>query len=131
MVQEVNNSTCQYPSTLEELVDEMEMHPDRYKHFQFILNRKKHHRLGMGQKYLVVDRIGFGLYELICVDYSNGIITMILTTSDTGNSFKINLNVNNKHPDLFLINWKDVKDIVYAERNFDCADDELLELEDE
>ncbi len=78
MDKEINNSTFQYPLTIEELIDDMEKHPDRYKHLQFILNRKKNHNLGLGQKYLVVNSIGFGLYELNGVDYSNGIITMIL-----------------------------------------------------
>ena len=41
MDKEINNSTFQYPLTIEELIDDMEKHPDRYKHLQFILNRKK------------------------------------------------------------------------------------------
>jgi hypothetical protein len=128
---ETNISTCQYPSTIDELVNDMENHPDRYKHLQFILNREKHHRLGLGQKYLVVNPAGFDLYELNSVDYSNGIIQMILTAPETGNTVKINLDVCNEHPDLFLVNWKDIEEMVYAERNFNCDDDVLLELEDE
>jgi hypothetical protein len=131
MIQETNNSTCQYPSTLDKLIDDMEKHPDRYKHLQFILNRKKHHRLGMGQKYLAVNRGGFGLYELNSVDYSKGIITMILIIPDTGNPAEITLDVCNEHPDIYLINWKDIEEMVYAEQTFDCADDELLEIEDD
>jgi hypothetical protein len=129
MAQETNNNTFQYPSTLQELLDDMQS--GRYSHLQFILNRKKHHNLGMGQKYLVVNNIGFGLYELNCVDYSNGIIKMIVTNPDTGNTSEITLDVRNKHPETYLINWTDIEDMVYAERNFDCADDDLLELEDE
>jgi hypothetical protein len=129
MGEEPKNSICTYPSTLVELLDDMELYPNRYKHLQFILNREKHHNLGLGQKYLVVNNIGFGLYELNCVDYSNGIIQMILTNPDTGNTSEINLDVNNEHPETYLINWKDIEDMVYAERTFDCADDELLELE--
>jgi hypothetical protein len=131
MVQESNINTCQYPSTLDELLDDMQLHPSKYKHLQFILNRAKHHRLGLGQRYLVVNRFGFGLYELNSVDYKHGIIKMILTNPDTGNTSEINLDVNNEHPETYLINWTDIEDMVYAERNFDCADDELLELEDE
>lgn len=132
MANKENNSTYQYPSTLDELIDYMEKHPDKYKHLQFILNREKHHNLGLGQKYLVVDNFGFGLYELNSVDYRYGIIKMKLTNPDTGNSFKINLNVNNAHPNLYLINWQDVEEMVFAEGNFGNADnDVLLELEDE
>jgi hypothetical protein len=129
MVQETNNDICQYPSTLQELLDDMQS--GRYSHLQFILNRKKHHNLGLGQKYLVVNNIGFGLYELNSVDYKQGIIKMIFTNPDTGNPAEITLDVRNKHPETYLINWTDIEDMVYAERNFDCADDELLELEDE
>jgi hypothetical protein len=120
-----------YPSTLDELIDDMQLHPDKYKHLQFILNREKHHNLGLGQKYLVVNNNGFGLYELNFVDYSNGILKMIFTTPTTGNPVKINLDVYNEHPDIYLINWTDIEDMVYTERNFDCANDELLEFEDD
>jgi hypothetical protein len=109
----------------------MEKHPDKYKHLQFILNREKHHNLGMGQKYLVVNNIGFGLYQLNMVDYSNGVIQMMFTTPTTGNPVKINLDVCNEHPELFLINWKDVEEMVYAGISIGCDNDELLEIEDD
>ena len=131
MANKENNSTYQYPSTLDELIDYMEKHPVRYKQLQFILNRKKHHRLGMGQRYLVVNRFGFGLYELISVDYSNGIIQMIFTNPDTGNPAEFNLEANYEQPDIYLINWKDVEEMVYAGVSIGCDNDELLELEDE
>jgi hypothetical protein len=96
---------------------------------QFILNRKKHHRLGLGQKYLVVNSRGFGLYVLNSVDYSNGIITMIFTTPDTGNTAKINLDICNEHPDIYLINWRDVEDLVFTDCNCCDVTDELLEID--
>jgi hypothetical protein len=68
---------------LDELIDDMEKHPVRYKQLQFILNRKKHYNLGLGQDYLLMNRIGFGLYKLNSVDYCNGILKMILTNPDT------------------------------------------------
>jgi hypothetical protein len=131
MIQEPHNNTTEYPATIQELVDDMEQHPDRYQHLQFILNREKHHNLGLGQKYLVVNRVGFGLYELISVDYNNGIISLIFIIPDTGNQAEICLDVNNKHPELFLINWKDIQDMVCDERTFDYVDDVLLERNDE
>jgi hypothetical protein len=118
-----------YPSTLDEFIDDMQLHPDKYKYLQFIFSREKHHRLGMGQRYLLVNRVGFGLYQLDMVDYNNGIIQMIFTNADTGNPAEINLDVNNEHPELFLINWKDIEDMVYVRRTFDCAEDESLKLD--
>jgi hypothetical protein len=85
MEKETNIGICQYPSTLDELIYDGQNHPDRYKHLQIILNREKHHNMGLGQRYLVVNRVGFGLYELNSVDYSNGIIQMIFTNPATGN----------------------------------------------
>lgn len=66
----------EYPNTLDKLVSDMELNPDKYKHLQFILNRQKHMNLGLGQLYLVVNEIGFGLYRLNDVDYHNGIVRL-------------------------------------------------------
>ena len=126
MKQEVNNTTSQYPLTIEELVDDMEKHPDKFKHLQFVLSSKKNHNLDLGQKYLVVNSRGFGLYVLNSVDYSNCIITMIFTTHDTGNPAIINLDICNEHPDIYLINWRDVEDLVFTDCNCCDVTDELL-----
>ena len=131
MAQEIDFSTCQHPSTIEELVDDMEKHPDKYRHLQFILNRKKHHGLGLGQRYLLINQDGFGVYQLDMVDYNNGFIQMLLIDPDTGIPSEINFNINNTHPETFLINWTDIEDMVYADRNLNCADGELLELDTE
>ena len=131
MEKETKNSTYQYPSTLDELIDDRQNHPEKYKHLQIIFGSKIDHYWGLGQKYLVVNQIGFGLYQLNSVDYSNGILQMVFTNPATGNPVKINLNVCNEHPELYLIKWKDVEDMVNAERTFDYTDDELLELEND
>lgn len=128
MEKESINSTYQCPLTLDELVDDMEKHIDKYKHLQFILNRQKHINLGLGQKYLVVNYAGFDLYELINLDCSNGIIQLTFTNPDNGNSLEINLDINNEHPNIFLVNWKDLEEMVLAERKFDCSKDECLNL---
>ncbi|MCJ7449492.1 MAG: hypothetical protein MUO72_17590 [Bacteroidales bacterium] len=129
MEKETNNSTYQYPSTFDELIDDMQNHADRYKHLQIILNRKIEHSLGLGQKYFVVNNIGFGVYQLNDVDYSNGKIYMTLTNTSTGNTAEISLDVNNEHPEHFLICWNDIKQMAYAESTIDYTNDELLEQE--
>lgn len=119
------------PATMDELITDMELNPERYKHLQFILNRQEHMGLGLGQLYLVVNETGFGVYRLDDVDYENSIIQLSFTNPMTGNYAEINLDINNKHPQLFLINWLDIEDMMYKEMVYDFIDNELLELENE
>lgn len=121
----------EYPNTLKELVTDMELHPDNYKHMQFILNRQKHMNLGLGQLYLVVNNVGFGLYRLDSLDYQQGFILLSFTNPATGNIAEYSLDINNRHPDVFLINWKDIEDMVYSEIASTYNDNELRELEKE
>lgn len=87
--------------------------------------------MGFGQRYLIVNRNGFDLYELTGVDYNNVILKMIFTNPATGNSAEINLDVNDEHPENFLICWNDIKNMAYAEQTHNSVDDELMELENE
>jgi len=121
----------EYPNTLDELVTDMELNPERYKHLQFILNRQKHMNLGLGQMYLVVNEVGFGLYQLNNVDYHNGIVQLSFINPATDNIADISLDITNKHPQIFLINWKDIEDMVYSRIIANYTDNELLELNNE
>ncbi len=121
----------EYPNTLDELVTDMELNPDKYKHLQFILNRQKHIGLGLGQLYLVVNELGFGLYRLNDVDYRNGIVRLSFINPSTDNSADMSLDITNKHPQTFLINWKDIEDMVYSGIVANYTDNELLELNNE
>jgi hypothetical protein len=128
---EINNSTYQYPSTLDELIDDRQNHPEMYKHLQIILNRKIDPHPHLGEKYLVVNHNGFNVYQLNDLDYSNGKIFLTLTNPNTGNNAKISLDVNDKHPEYFLLCWDDIKQMVYAESTCYDTNDELLELEND
>ena len=121
----------EYPNTLDELVTDMERNPYKYKHLQFILNRQKHIGLGLGQLYLVVNELGFGLYRLNDVDYRNGIVRLSFINPSTDNSADMSLDITNKHPQTFLINWKDIEDMVYSGIVANYTDNELLELNNE
>jgi len=121
-----------YPATIEELLDAMQDPSGRYKHLKIIFYRNKSSlKLGLGQQYLVVNQDGFGLYQLNDINYSNGILIMMFTNPRTGNMAEITLDVNNKHPEHFLICWKDIKQLMFEENLLDIIDDELLELEGE
>jgi hypothetical protein len=126
-----NRSTGVCPNFLRDLVTDMELHPDNYKHLQFILNRQKHMGLGLGQLYLMVNNDGFGLYRLDDVDYENGAIQLSFTIPENGKKGEMCVDLKNKRPQVFLINWKDIQEIV---KN-DCLsrnenNNDLLELID-
>jgi hypothetical protein len=118
------------PATLDDLLDAMKNPSGGYQHLQIILKRDNTTDwLGLGQKYLVVNKNGFGVYQLNDVDYNDGKIVMRLTNPATGNRAEISLDINNKHPQVVLVCWDDIRDMVYAERTNNFADDILLELD--
>jgi len=64
--EEIHNKTCQYPETIEELVDAMEKHPDRYQHHKVFLRRENSTGIpDFGEEYFAVSPSGFGLYVSI------------------------------------------------------------------
>ena len=119
-----------YPADLPELIEAMQ--DGKYKHLSIFLYRDKSSLdMGFGQRYLLVNNRGFALYDLKSVDYKAGFLQMLFTNPDTGCFAKINLDVNNEHPEHYCLCWSDIKDMVYNEIASDYVDDELLELEDE
>ena len=119
-----------YPADLPELIEAMQA--GKYKHLQIFLYRDKSSLdLGFGQKYLVINHNGFGVYELKSVDYNGHFLQMLFANPDTGCFAEVNLDVNNEHPEHFFFLLNDIKDMVYNEiaRDYDATD--LLELENE
>ncbi|OQC18473.1 MAG: hypothetical protein BWX72_00003 [Firmicutes bacterium ADurb.Bin080] len=119
-----------YPADLPELIEAMQA--GKYKHLSIFLYRDKSSLdMGFGQRYLLVNNTGFGLYELKGVDYNAGFLQMLFANSDTGCNAEVNIDVNNEHPEHYAIRWNDIKDMVYNEiaSDYDAAD--LLELDDE
>ncbi len=117
------------PITLKELVADIQRKPEEYSHLQFILSRHELNEKDLGKMYLVVNTCGFGLYRLDEVDYKNGEILLSFTNPVTGNMAELNVDIKNKHPQVFLVNWKDIEDMMYVGRVDDISDNELLELE--
>ena len=117
-----------YPADLPELIEAMQA--GRYKHLSIFLYRDKSSLdMGFGQRYLLVTPDGFGLYDLKSVDYKAGFLQMLFTNPDTGCFAKINLDVNNEHPEHYCLCWSDIKDMVYNEVASDDGAAGLLELE--
>jgi len=125
-MEEVTNKT--YPSTFDELIDELQS--GDYKHLQIFLFRKKP-SLGFVEddRYLVVNSNGFGLYKLHDLDYKGNKIKLEFIDPETGKPATVNLDIHDTHPDLFIVNWKDVLEL--AKDYQPDTDDELLELDRE
>jgi hypothetical protein len=130
MAKEPNNSNCECSPSLDELLNDMQNQSGKYKHLQIVHYRNINSlKLGLGQKYLVVNNVGFGVYQLNEVDYCDGIIKMFFTNSSTGEQAEISLDINDEHPQVLLICWKDIKQMVFNEYVRDVVDDELLEFD--
>jgi hypothetical protein len=119
-----------YPSSIDEMVSEMEKHPDVYQHLKVFLRRETSTGVpDFGEEYLAVSPSGFGLYRINSTDYQNGRIILSLTEASTNKAVQYSLDVNNQHPSCIFIRWKDVKNMVFDEcmkRNVN--DNDLLEL---
>jgi hypothetical protein len=132
MIQETNISTYQYPSTFDELIYDSNIHPEMYKHLQIIFSSKKEDESwGIGQRYLVVNYNGYGVYILDNLDYRDGKIYMTLTNQYTMETEKMSLDINDKHPKHYFIKWEDIKGLAYDEQTKDKSDNELLELDED
>jgi len=119
-----------YPADLPELIEAMQA--GKYKHLSiFLYHDKSSLDMGFGQRYLLVNNSGFGLYDLKSVDYNSGFLQMLFTNPDTGCFAEVNLDVNNEHPEHFAIRWNDIKDMVYNDIASDYDATDLLELENE
>lgn len=130
MAKEPNNSNCECSPSLDELLDDMQNPSGKYKHLQIVLYRNINSlKLGLGQKYLVVNNVGIGVYKLNDVDYCNGSILMFFTNTFTGDKAEISLDINEKHPQVFIICWDDIKQMVYKENESKEKTDELLEFD--
>ena len=127
-----NTTDNNYPATRADLIEAMQYPSGRYKHLQIFFYRNKSSLdLGFGQKYLIVNRLGFDLYELTGVDYHSGVIKMLFNNPSNGNSAEINLDINDEHSEHFLICWNDIKNMLYAEQTHNSVDADLLELDAE
>jgi hypothetical protein len=130
MKRKSKNDTCNYPATMDDLIDAMQVNPEKYEHLQIILGRDNTGlSRGLGQEYLLVNKIGFGIYQLNHIEYINGIILMALTNSSTGNRAEITLDINNEHPEPLLIYWNDIKEMVIADNNRNVNGHDLLDFD--
>lgn len=122
------NNTKICLKTLQELLDAIQDPIGRCNHLQIILRKNKNIRSRLDQKFLLLSPNGFGVYILKDVDYNNGVIIISLSNIATGNMAQIELHVDDQHPQVFLLNWNDFKNLVYIDCPFHNISDDLLEL---
>ena len=118
------------PTSINELVEEMEKHPDRYQHLKVFIRRKNSTGIpDFGEEYLAVSPSGFGLYRINSTDYQNGRIILSFTEASTNKAVSYSIDVNNQRPSCIFIRWKDVKNMVFDEcMTSNVNDNDLLEL---
>ena len=119
-----------YPNSIDEMVSEMEKHPDVYQHLKVFLRHENSTGIpDFGEDYLAVSPSGFGLYRINSTDYQNGRIILSLTEVSTNKAVKYSFNINEVHPTCLFIRWNDVKRMVFQEcMKSDKNDADLLEL---
>ena len=119
-----------YPTSLDELVQEMEKHPDMYQHLEIFLRRDGIKDFPVfGEQYLAVSHDGFALYRLDTVDYQDGTIILSLTEQSTNQPVKFSVDINNERPSCLFVRWKDIWDIILDDiLKSDVPEIDLLEL---
>lgn len=118
------------PASINELVQDMEKHPDVYQHLKVFLRHENSTGIpDFGEDYLAVSPSGFGLYRINSTDYQNGNIILSLTEASTNKAVSYSLDVNNQRLSCLFVRWKDVKNMVFDECMIsEINDKELLEL---
>jgi hypothetical protein len=72
---------------------------------------------------------GFGVYQLNEIDYRDGIIKMFFTNAFIDDKAEINIDIKDKLPQVFIICWDDIKEMVYRENESNEKNEELLEFD--
>lgn len=118
------------PTSINELVQDMEKHPDVYQHLKVFLRHENSTGIpDFGEEYLAVSPSGFGLYCINSTDYQNGRIILSLTEASTNKAVSYSIDINNQNPCCLFIRWKDIKSMVFNEcMKKDVNDNDLLEL---
>ena len=118
------------PASINELVQEMERHPNLYQHLRIFLGSESNTGIpDFGEQYLAVSHDGFALYRLDSVDYQDGNIILSLTEQSTNQPVKFSVDINNAQPSCLFILWTDIWNLVLADiLRSDVDDIELLEF---
>jgi len=98
------------------------------EHLQIILSKTHDHQVG--DEYLVCSPLGFGVYQLLDINYQEGRIMLTFRNTETDNITVESLDINDTKPQLFLVCWDDIKQMVIKTKTSDLSNDkDLLEYD--
>jgi hypothetical protein len=105
---------AKYPANLDVLVQDMEKHPELYKHLKIFLRHENYSGIpDFGEEYLAVSHNVFVLYRLDSIDYHNGSITISLTEATTCKPVAYTPDITDERPSCLFLRWKDIRSMVF------------------
>jgi hypothetical protein len=124
----INNKEC--PETLQELIDELKKPDGRYQHLKIIHNREANKfKMELGQRFLFINDDAFGIFYLLDFSYANGKLKLTLKENFADKIVHASINIKDKHAKFHLINWEDIKNMVFEDEIIQGNEEELLELD--
>ena len=130
MAKNTHLHNCGCPETLQELIEEMKKPDGKYQNLKIILYRDTNKlKMELGQRFLFINKDVFIVCYLLDFFYSNGKLKLTLKENFTDKVVHTSIGINDKQPKFLLINWDDVKNMVYEDDIIQGNDGELLELD--
>jgi len=103
---------------------------DKYDHLRVFLTKEK--KLPYERNFLLVTNSGFQKVVLKDIDYNEitGSVCLVLQDSESGETDKIFLDIQDRNFKCIFIDWRDIKNMVLEDSLSNrLGDDELLDFE--
>ena len=111
------------------LIDLMECSPEDYNHLQIFLSRDGKSNCQPDNKYLMVSPKVFGKVKLLNVNVEDDSVILEILDSHTQQIGNVLIDINDRSPHTFFINWKDIRNMVMEENKIMLHEDDLLEFD--
>ncbi len=116
-------------SSIESLVNRMEQSPEMYSHLQVFLHREREDNINQDYEFLMVTNSTFGKVKVLNLNVEDSCVIVNFLDCVNLQVGNVHIDFNDKSSNVFFICWKDVKSMVYAERNINFNKSELLEFD--
>ena len=111
---------------LKKLIDGLES-GDKFQHLRIVLSSNENH--SVGQKFLMVSPLAFGVVKLIDFNVENNQIYFLLQDIITGVVNKICIDVDDESFKFLLINWNDIITMHHQTDENEGNDETLLDFD--
>lgn len=128
METQLQNSNQECTGTLQKLLEEMKP-GGRFSHLRIVLSNDDTRKAELGETYLYISPDGFTICQLYDVDYFNERIWLELKDINCDRIAQVSLDINDLHPQIYLIPMADIRNIVYEYPDLESIGNELLELD--